>query len=174
MSDFLVRPQSLLFRLSPSHIISMETQTREKIERPPDQVEMIFVFVFLGQKLMKRLCVPVQHTLALIMVGLGSKIPCIFLKAGITKRLQVTTADTGFPRTVAQREEESPEKDRDRERDKRQRTTYEQRLFSRSSINLSNSQLHTLPGSAKISLRAPSMSRVANVVGRLLKKKKIN
>lgn len=25
--------------------------------------------------------------------------PCIFLKAGMTKRLQVTTADTGFPRT---------------------------------------------------------------------------
>lgn len=38
-------------------------------------------------------------TLALMMVGLGSKMPCIFLKAGMTKRLQVTTADTGFPRT---------------------------------------------------------------------------
>lgn len=38
-------------------------------------------------------------TLALMMVGLGSKIPCIFLKAGMTKRLQVTTADTGFPGT---------------------------------------------------------------------------
>lgn len=25
--------------------------------------------------------------------------PCIFLKAGMTKRLQVTTADTGFPGT---------------------------------------------------------------------------
>lgn len=31
------------------------------------------------------------------MVGLGSRIPCIFLKAGMTKRLQVTTADTGLP-----------------------------------------------------------------------------
>lgn len=36
------------------------------------------------------------------MVGLGSRIPCIFLKAGMTKRLQVTTADTGFPRTDGQ------------------------------------------------------------------------
>lgn len=42
---------------------------------------------------------PVHPTLALMMVGLGSKMPCIFLKAGMTKRLQVTTADTGFPRT---------------------------------------------------------------------------
>lgn len=42
---------------------------------------------------------PVGPTLALMMVGLGSKMPCIFLKAGMTKRLQVTTADTGFPRT---------------------------------------------------------------------------
>ncbi len=38
-------------------------------------------------------------TLALMMVGRGSRIPCIFLNAGITKRLQVTTADTGFPET---------------------------------------------------------------------------
>lgn len=30
--------------------------------------------------------------------------PCIFLKAGMTKRLQVTTADTGFPRTDGQGE----------------------------------------------------------------------
>lgn len=37
------------------------------------------------------------HTLALMIVGLGSRIPCIFLNAGITKRLQVTTADTGLP-----------------------------------------------------------------------------
>lgn len=36
-------------------------------------------------------------TLALIMVGRGSRIPCIFLSAGTTKRLQVTTADTGLP-----------------------------------------------------------------------------
>lgn len=36
-------------------------------------------------------------TLALIMVGLGSRMPCIFLSAGITKRLHVTTADTGLP-----------------------------------------------------------------------------
>lgn len=36
-------------------------------------------------------------TLALMMVGRGSRIPCIFLKAGMTKRLHVTTADTGFP-----------------------------------------------------------------------------
>lgn len=43
--------------------------------------------------------VPQHPTLALMMVGLGSKMPCIFLKAGMTKRLQVTTADTGFPRT---------------------------------------------------------------------------
>lgn len=42
---------------------------------------------------------PMRPTLALMMVGLGSKMPCIFLKAGMTKRLQVTTADTGFPRT---------------------------------------------------------------------------
>lgn len=52
--------------------------------------------------------IPAQHnvchnkscrlfTLALMMVGLGSKIPCIFLNAGMTKRLQVTTADTGLP-----------------------------------------------------------------------------
>ena len=47
---------------------------------------------------------PVHPTLALMMVGLGSKMPCIFLKAGMTKRLQVTTADTGFPRTDRQRE----------------------------------------------------------------------
>ncbi len=38
-------------------------------------------------------------TLALMMVGRGSRIPCIFLNAGITKRLQVTTADTGLPET---------------------------------------------------------------------------
>lgn len=31
------------------------------------------------------------------MVGRGSRIPCIFLKAGMTKRLHVTTADTGLP-----------------------------------------------------------------------------
>ena len=37
-------------------------------------------------------------TLALIIVGRGSKIPCIFRRAGITNRLQVTTADTGLPR----------------------------------------------------------------------------
>ena len=37
-------------------------------------------------------------TLALIIVGLGSKIPCILRRAGITNRLQVTTADTGLPR----------------------------------------------------------------------------
>lgn len=42
---------------------------------------------------------PLHPTLALMMVGLGSKMPCIFLKAGMTKRLQVTTADTGFPGT---------------------------------------------------------------------------
>lgn len=36
-------------------------------------------------------------TLALMMVGRGSSIPCIFLNAGMTKRLQVTTADTGLP-----------------------------------------------------------------------------
>lgn len=36
-------------------------------------------------------------TLALMMVGRGSRIPCIFLSAGTTKRLQVTTADTGLP-----------------------------------------------------------------------------
>lgn len=36
-------------------------------------------------------------TLAFIIVGLGSRIPCIFLRAGITNRLHVTTADTGFP-----------------------------------------------------------------------------
>lgn len=36
-------------------------------------------------------------TLALMMVGRGSRIPCIFLKAGMTKRLHVTTADTGLP-----------------------------------------------------------------------------
>lgn len=55
-------------------------------------------------------------TLALMMVGLGSKMPCIFLKAGMTKRLQVTTADTGFPRTSTgtegqrDKEEEAHEK----------------------------------------------------------------
>lgn len=38
--------------------------------------------------------------------------------------------------------------------------------------NPSFSQLYTLPGRAKISLREPSMSKVANVVGRLLKKKR--
>lgn len=38
-----------------------------------------------------------QDNLALMMVGRGSKMPCIFLSAGTTKRLQVTTADTGFP-----------------------------------------------------------------------------
>lgn len=38
-----------------------------------------------------------QDNLALMMVGRGSRIPCIFLNAGITKRLQVTTADTGLP-----------------------------------------------------------------------------
>lgn len=32
-----------------------------------------------------------------MMVGRGSRIPCIFLSAGTTKRLQVTTADTGLP-----------------------------------------------------------------------------
>lgn len=32
-----------------------------------------------------------------MMVGRGSRIPCIFLRAGTTKRLQVTTADTGLP-----------------------------------------------------------------------------
>lgn len=32
-----------------------------------------------------------------MIVGLGSRIPCIFLSAGTTKRLQVTTADTGLP-----------------------------------------------------------------------------
>lgn len=47
-------------------------------------------------------CCLVHPTLALMMVGLGSKMPCIFLKAGMTKRLQVTTADTGFPRTDGQ------------------------------------------------------------------------
>lgn len=36
-------------------------------------------------------------TLAFMMVGRGSKIPCIFLRAGMTKRLHVTTADTGLP-----------------------------------------------------------------------------
>lgn len=59
-----------------------------------------------------------QDSLALMMVGRGSRIPCIFLNAGITKRLQVTTADTG------------------------------------------------LPGRAKISFLAPSVSKVANVVGK--------
>ena len=44
----------------------------------------------------KKVCVP---TLALIIVGRGSRIPCIFLKAGMTKRLHVTTADTGLPGT---------------------------------------------------------------------------
>lgn len=34
-------------------------------------------------------------------------------------------------------------------------------------VIISFSQLHTLPGRAKMSLRAPSMSKVANVVGRL-------
>lgn len=38
-----------------------------------------------------------QESLALIIVGLGSRMPCIFLRAGITNRLQVTTADTGLP-----------------------------------------------------------------------------
>lgn len=47
----------------------------------------------------------------------------------------------------------------------------EQHLCASSRVNRSFSQLHTLPGRAKISLRAPSMSKVANVVGRLEKKK---
>lgn len=38
-------------------------------------------------------------TLALMMVGRGSRMPCIFLRAGITNRLHVTTADTGLPGT---------------------------------------------------------------------------
>lgn len=51
--------------------------------------------------------------------------PCIFLSAGTTKRLQVTTADTGFP------------------------------------------------GSAKIIFLTPSISKVANVVGKLETKKSV-
>lgn len=46
--------------------------------------------------------------------------------------------------------------------------------FSSRITNPSFSQLYTLPGRAKISLREPSMSKVANVVGRLLKKDKIS
>lgn len=57
---------------------------------------------------------PVRPTLALMMVGLGSKMPCIFLKAGMTKRLQVTTADTGFPRTDGRREESDKRKEREK------------------------------------------------------------
>lgn len=45
--------------------------------------------------------------------------------------------------------------------------------FSSRIANSSFSQLYTLPGRAKISLREPSMSKVANVVGRLLKKIKL-
>lgn len=44
-----------------------------------------------------------MRTLALMMVGRGSRIPCIFLRAGMTKRLQVTTADTGLPANVRER-----------------------------------------------------------------------
>lgn len=44
--------------------------------------------------------------------------------------------------------------------------------FSSRITNPSFSQLYTLPGRAKISLREPSMSKVANVVGRLEKKDK--
>lgn len=102
-------------------------------------------------------------TLALMMVGLGSKMPCIFLKAGMTKRLQVTTADTGFPRTSTRTEGQ-----RERTRGKGMR---KQPLSSRRT-NQSFSQLYTLPGRAKISLREPSMSKVANVVGRLKKREK--
>lgn len=42
--------------------------------------------------------------------------------------------------------------------------------FGSRTTNPSFSQLYTLPGRAKISLREPSTSKVANVVGRLLKK----
>lgn len=71
--------------------------TTATLNHPSDEQRTLFA---LG-KAMKSGCpgCPVCPTLALMMVGLGSKIPCIFLKAGMTKRLQVTTADTGFPRT---------------------------------------------------------------------------
>lgn len=105
---------------------------------------------------------PEHRTLALMIVGLGSKMPCIFLKAGMTKRLQVTTADTGFPRTDGGRTERM---------ESAKKNIWVTSLTKRR-LNLSFSQLHTLPGRAKMSLRAPSMSKVANVVGRLKKKGK--
>lgn len=64
---------------------------------PPEPQQMMNLSVLTSQSGFSS-C-PVHPTLALMMVGLGSKMPCIFLKAGMTKRLQVTTADTGFPRT---------------------------------------------------------------------------
>lgn len=101
---------------------------------------------------------PVCPTLALMIVGLGSKMPCIFLSAGMTKRLQVTTADTGFPRTDGRTER----------REQGEKNIWVTSLQNHW-VNHSFSQLHTLPGRAKINLRAPSMSKVANVVGRLKK-----
>lgn len=59
---------------------------------------------------------PLRPTLALMMVGLGSKMPCIFLKAGMTKRLQVTTADTGFPRADGRTERRGSGGDKSRGR----------------------------------------------------------
>lgn len=72
-------------------------QTNKQNPWPPMLQKMMNLSVLTSQSGLSS-C-PVHPTLALMMVGLGSKMPCIFLKAGMTKRLQVTTADTGFPRT---------------------------------------------------------------------------
>lgn len=118
------------------------------------------IYIYFIQKHSAHAGCSLHPTLALMMVGRGSKMPCIFLKAGITKRLQVTTADTGFPRTEGRTERGH--------RQNRGENIWVTSLC-RQLINHSFSQLHTLPGRAKISLRAPSMSKVANVVGRLKK-----
>lgn len=123
----------------------------------------------LGPSLFVRVRVHMCRTLALMMVGRGSRMPCIFLRAGITNRLHVTTADTGLPgsrkHTVSHYRATHTHNNSMCNAGLRfgwRQTCYSN--YSNACLCVDRSQI---PGRAKMSFRAPSMSAVAKVVGRL-------